>query len=116
MNIPKQIKLLHYTYDIIETNNVNLIEDKWGIISYTDEKIYIKKDITYSNKQVVLLHEIMHFCFHVNENNLIYKPDNDADIKELEHFFINGIEENLAYVIKNNPKVMKYLQLNKGIN
>lgn len=110
MKIPNKIKVCHYNYNIIETNDDEFLDSNWGLIDYGQEVIYIRKDLTHSNKQTILLHELLHACFHMNRNNLVSTPNKKSDIKEWEHHFIYGIEELLMDVIKSNPKIMKYLQ------
>ena len=109
MKIPKTIKISHYNYSIIETNDEEILDGNWGLIDYGQEVIYIRKELTHANKQTCLLHEILHGVFHMNRNNVMLFPSVKKE-KDLEHHFIFGVEETLMSVIKDNPKVMEYLQ------
>lgn len=68
-----------------------------GIIDYVDTTIEMNKNMSPSRAKTVFLHEIVHGIFEGMEIN------NEENVEK--------VTERLLHFIRNNPNVIKYLQL-----
>lgn len=99
MNIPEKIKINWRTYSIEQgehrtgCNGGNL----YGEIAYEDNKIFLYEKLSQDEKEVTLLHEIVH--------GLLYFMGKH-DLKNDESF-VTAFSENLYQVIRDNPEVFK---------
>lgn len=81
-----------------------------GAYGYTldqDNLIVVDADIHLSKKRVTVIHEIMHAIRMTNDSPI--KPKKEDEFDDIEHYFISMWEGNLIKVLKDNPKLMKWI-------
>ena len=99
MNIPEKVKINWRTYSVEQgehraaDNGGNL----YGEIVYENNKIFLYEKLDQSEKEVTLLHEIIH--------GLLYFMGKD-DLRN-DEAFVTAFSENLYQVIRDNPEVFK---------
>lgn len=106
---PKQIKVLHHIYDIVETTpeDDDQLDTNYGYTDYKSTLIAIDINLSISQKQTTLLHEILHATIEAGANSI--KPKKKSNAGKWEHYFIYSLENTLIDVIRQNPELISYL-------
>jgi hypothetical protein len=101
MKIPSKINILGFDYEIIETDDKNLLV--WendlcdGLIKYNESKIYVKKSLNEQVKLTILIHEVLH--------GIDYYMSNDGGLRDkLTEDQIHQTATGLASIILNKGK------------
>lgn len=110
--LPNKVKLINYTWKINKVPQASIDQDMidrgppgnfGGYCDRLTKEIYLSKELNDQDRPRVLLHELLHACF-----------TNKFDIlsMEKEEEVVRLFEERLTDLIKNNPKLITYLQEN----
>lgn len=86
------LKILNYTFKVIEVNEISHGSTEIGQIDHLDQTIRIKKGLSPERKQVTIIHEVLHSIF----EQLGY--DELHDNEQL----INSLSMALSRVINDN--------------
>lgn len=112
MKMPKTFKLNNYTWSVHEVDQSIIdvsMKDQGPTGSYrgycdTKEfEVVVSDRLHKQDKPRVILHEILHACFRNSD-----VPSTASD----EEKVVCCLEERLTDLIKNNPKLISYLQEN----
>ena len=106
---PKSVRVGVQTFQIVETDpkdDTLLTEGNSGYCQDARNIIVIDKNLHESKKKVTLFHEIMHATRFTFENT---RPNYKTDYEEWEHHFISVWENSMLMVLKDNPKLTKWL-------
>lgn len=99
MNIPEKINILGFNYEIIETDDKNILVDDstlcHGYVRYNDRKIYLEKSSNEEFKKTILIHEILHAIDNITNLN----QENRESLTEAQ---IHHLSIGLASIILNN--------------
>ena len=60
MKIPKKINILGFTYDVLFTDDMNILGDCYGRCKFIEQKIYVKKDQAPEQQFQTFWHEVLH--------------------------------------------------------
>lgn len=110
MTIPKTVKIGVQTFDIVlkhRKDDATLHEGNYGYTLDEANLIVIDADIHKTKQQVTLLHEILHACRMVFDNET--KPGSKSSFDDWEHYFIGVFENSLLMVLRDNPEIVKWL-------
>ena len=108
---PKTFKLVNYSWDvrIVEQDTLDAIlrhsyppGSSLGVCRKQEQTILICRDQSKQELPRTVLHEALHACF---IHNKILDHSKEEEVVLL-------LEERLTDLIKNNPKLIKYLQEN----
>jgi Zn-dependent peptidase ImmA (M78 family) len=95
--LPKTVKVGGHTISVEQVKNL----DSMGEYHRGKSTIYINKEISYQQKAATLLHEILH----------VILGEQVPDMKmEKEEPLVTALEVGLFAFIKDNPKVVRYLE------
>lgn len=110
-SLPRKFNLINYTWSIKEVQR-EFIDNAMinqgppgsfgGFCDRAGLTVAIAKDFPEQEKPRAILHEVLHACFK-NKHNID---------KEVEEDIVCLLEERLTDLIKNNPKLINYLQEN----
>lgn len=84
------------------------IDGNYGYVTFTSDRIVLRRDLTPSMRRSTLLHEIMHATRTVFAPNTP-DPKTFENKGDMEHWYIGVWEESLLTVLRNNPDVAEFL-------
>lgn len=76
MKIEKIILDILNDYDIIHKDRINR-KNPWGLCDLTKKKIYLKKNLPRYDKDITILHELLHVYFEKYRNEI--KSEEEID-------------------------------------
>lgn len=96
MNIPEKVKISwrEYAVEQSEQRSGSNGGDLWGEISYEQNKIFLYEKLEETEKEITLLHEIIH--------GVLYFLG--SELKDNENF-VTAFTEQFYQVIKDNPAI-----------
>jgi hypothetical protein len=104
MNLPAKIQIgplsFSVTDDKVEHNQavVDDLDATYGRIQYAQGKIVLDPDQNEGHRRYVLLHEVLHGCWHIGDRS--HKNDEKA---------IRALTGPLLDVLRRNPDLVAYL-------
>lgn len=86
------VKVLAKTYEIVEVDQIEFGASLLGQIDHIEDLIKIYKNMSFQNKKVTLLHEILHSIF--EQLGLDEEHDNEQLIKTISTVIVQILESN----------------------
>ena len=84
------------------------IDGNYGYVTFTSDRIVLRRDLTPSMRRSTLLHEVMHATRQVFAPNTP-EPKTFENSRDMEHWYIGVWEESLLTVLRTNPDVAAFL-------
>lgn len=112
METPKRVKIGGQVFKIEERSikqDGTLNDNSYGYTLDAGNIIVLDVSISLNKKQQTLLHEIIHVITMVYSGQVQPKPKDEYDI--WEHHFIGLWEAPMLSFIKDNPEVVKWMQI-----
>jgi hypothetical protein len=112
METPKRVKIGGQVFKIEERTvkqDGTLNDNSYGYTLDAGNIIVLDVSISLNKKQQTLLHEIIHVITMVYAGQVQPKPKDEYDI--WEHHFIGLWEAPMLSFIKDNPEVVKWMQI-----
>lgn len=106
---PKSVRIGVQVFEIVEHNPKDDPLLAEGSLGYTQDSrniIVLDKFQHETKKKVTVWHEIMHASRFTFENN---RPKHKTEYEDWEHHFISVWENSLLMVLRDNPKLTKWL-------
>lgn len=117
--LPSSIRIGQRDIDIIVSNNSKDVSlETAHAYTLTDfDRIVIIDNLSAGQLRATLLHEILHAIRAVYENDesQVKSKDEDESYRDYalrwEHYYIYLVTEPLTQIIRDNPKLIEFLQL-----
>ncbi len=87
MKIPARLKLMGVTWKISQDMPS---EDRWGLTEFKENTIHIRKDLSQQNKEMTLIHEILHVITFQTGIDRLIEPDLEEKVVNM---MANGLYE-----------------------
>jgi hypothetical protein len=103
MAIPRTIKVGPHVYSVVRKTEEEM-PDALGDTDFDANEIRIRKNMSKTKSQEILLHELLHACTYPSVTGAY-----EGEEKFMAEEFVNAVAPVLLQVLKDNPKLVEYL-------